>query len=164
MTDTSVSLTNVCKNANFLVALLAFFVLFFAKPAWSNDGSDAYAIFTLNKNFNDLSTSKARLLYRGRMKTIKGQRIELCDWSSQHKVRTEFYQMLLGKDRAQMNAHWASLSFSGKARPPKQLSQDSMTALVDWLSEKENRIGYAPLNSIPQEANILYVVRGESNL
>ncbi len=49
-----------------------------------------------------------------------------------------------------MNAHWASLSFSGKARPPKVIDNSDMDALLTWMKEKPSRIGYAPVSSFRQ--------------
>jgi hypothetical protein len=117
-----------------------------------------YAVFTFNNDFVELSRSKARMLYRGKAKSLQGKRVELSDWPETSSERSEFYQSLLGKDVAQMNAYWASLSFSGKARPPKEIDNANVTTLVAWLTEKPNRIGYAPLDAVPSEAKVLYVV------
>ena len=103
------------------------------------------------------------MLFRGKLKRLQGQKIELSDWPQDNKLRDEFYQKLLGKDLAQMNAYWASLSFSGKARPPKELDDDNLEALIKWMSDKKSRIGYAPINLIPESANVLYVVKKENN-
>lgn len=123
--------------------------------------ANEYAVFTLDQDFDSLSRSKARMLYRGKAKSLQGKRIELADWPEKSLERSEFYRSLLGKDVAQMNAYWASLSFSGKARPPKEIDSASVSTLVAWLTEKPNRIGYAPLDTVPSEANILYVVSEE---
>lgn len=117
-----------------------------------------YAVFTFNQDFDELSRSKARMLYRGKAKSLQGKRVELSDWPEASSERSEFYQSLLGKDVAQMNAYWASLSFSGKARPPKEIGNANVITLVAWLTEKPNRIGYAPLDAVPSEAKVLYVV------
>jgi hypothetical protein len=112
----------------------------------------------MNPSFNELSRSKARMLYRGKTKSLQGKRIELSDWPENSTERAEFYQSLLGKDVAQMNAYWASLSFSGKARPPKEINAANIDAVIEWTSQKPERIGYAPLNALPDGANVLYVV------
>lgn len=139
----------------FLILVIAFYLSPPAKAA------DAYAVFTFNPSFNEVSKSKAKMLFRGKTKSLQGKRVELSDWPNGNEIRSEFYQLLLGKDIAQMNAYWASLSFSGKARPPKEIKQGSITALLQWLSEKQTRIGYAPLSKIPTDANVLYIVRKE---
>ncbi|WP_426359954.1 hypothetical protein ACPUVO_06990 [Pseudocolwellia sp. HL-MZ19] len=123
--------------------------------------NEALAVFTLTEDFNKLSKSKVRMLFRGKLKYLQGNKVELSDWPQSNSIRNEFYQELLGKDLAQMNAYWASLSFSGKARPPKEINQDSMEALLLWLSAKRFRIGYAPVSVIPKDANVLYIVEKE---
>ncbi|WP_435532858.1 hypothetical protein [Vibrio hippocampi] len=123
--------------------------------------ANQYAVFTLNSDFQQLSNSKARMLYRGKAKSLQGKRIELSDWPESSVERSEFYQYLLGKDIAQMNAYWAGLSFAGKARPPKEIHSASLDSLIVWMEAKPNRIGYAPLNAVPAEAKVLYVVSKE---
>ena len=117
--------------------------------------AEDYAIFSLDTEFEAISINKARKLYRGKTKRLNGKRVELSDWPENSAEREEFYQLLLGKNAAQMNAHWAGLSFSGKARYPREIKVASTDSLVDWLNDKPNRIGYAPLSSIPQNANVL---------
>ena len=123
--------------------------------------AESYAIFSLNNDFKQLSKSKARMLFRGKAKSLQGKRIELSDWPSNTENRQAFYQMLLGKDQAQMNAYWAGLSFSGKARPPKEMKSASIEELLQWLAQKDTRIGYAPLDALPDHVNVLYVIKKE---
>ncbi|REL31043.1 hypothetical protein [Thalassotalea euphylliae] len=125
--------------------------------------AENYAIITLNKDFKKLSKGKARMLYRGKAKSLQGKKIELSDWPSNNQTRNEFYQLLLGKDAAQMSAHWAGLSFSGKARPPREMKTSSLDELLQWLSQKPTRIGYAPLESLPESVTVLYVVKKDKN-
>nr|WP_180820935.1 hypothetical protein [Vibrio parahaemolyticus] len=137
-------------------------LLIFLLP-WSHQAfaAESYAIFSLNAQFDALTINKARKLYRGKTRLLQGQRIELSDWPETSVERTEFYRHLLNKNLAQMNAHWASLSFSGKARPPKVIDQPSIEILLAWMREQPNRIGYAPVDSLPSDAHVLYVVSSE---
>ena len=123
--------------------------------------AEDYAIFSLDSGFEEISIHKARKLYRGKTKRLNGKRLELSDWPENSTEREDFYQLLLGKNAAQMNAHWAGLSFSGKARYPREIKTASTDSLVDWLDDKPNRIGYSPLSSVPRNANILYVISSE---
>ncbi|AYV24886.1 MULTISPECIES: hypothetical protein [Vibrio] len=141
-----------------IIALGLMLALSFESRAFA---ANEYAVFTLNDNFDELSRSKARMLYRGKTKSLQGKRIELSDWPESSSERSEFYQYLLGKDVSQMNAYWASLSFSGKARPPKEIDDANVNALITWLSAKPNRIGYAPLDALPSDAKVLYIVSKE---
>lgn len=120
--------------------------------------ANEYAVFSLNSEFEELTRSKVRMLYRGKAKSLQGKRVEISDWPESSIQRAEFYRFLLGKDTAQMNAYWASLSFSGKARPPKEIHTASVESLLNWLDENPNRIGYAPLELVPDDAKVLLVV------
>ncbi|MEZ9840100.1 hypothetical protein AB4323_23685 [Vibrio sp. 10N.261.52.C11] len=132
--------------------------LLFLSPAHA---AEDYAIFSLDSGFEEISINKARKLYSGKTKHLNGKRVELSDWPENSAEREDFYQLLLGKNAAQMNAHWAGLSFSGKARYPREIKTASTDSLVDWLDDKPNRIGYSPLSSVPQNANVLYVISSE---
>ena len=140
----------------FVVCLSLFFSFSYQVHA-----DNIFAVFSLNKDFKPLTKNKVRMIYRGKTKRLQNNKIELCDWSESHYVRNQFYQILLKKDVAQMNAYWASLSFSGKARPPKVIKEDSMEELLQWVSAKKTRIGYAKLELLPKTANILYIVKRE---
>ncbi|MGF1873646.1 hypothetical protein L4D75_27755, partial [Photobacterium indicum] len=74
----------------------------------------------------------------------------------------EFYSMLLGKSISQMNGYWASLSFSGKGKAPEELNSDDIKSIIEWLNNNPNGIAYAPIESVPENANILItILQGE---
>ncbi len=139
-----------------VIGILGSLLLF--NPAYA---AEEYAIYSLDPEFEEITINKARQLYRGKAKRLNGKRIELSDWPENSAERENFYQLLLGKNTAQMNAHWAGISFSGKARYPREIESPSADSLVAWLNEKPNRIGYSPLSSVPQDANVLYIISSE---
>ncbi len=140
-----------------LISVIANLLL--CSPSWS---AEQYAIFTMHEGFDVLSKNKARKLYRGKTKRLNGMRVELSDWPKDSGIREEFYLSLLGKNLSQMNAYWASLSFSGKARPPKELEEASVAALIEWMHERPHRIGYAPFNLVPDNATVLFLFETEN--
>lgn len=105
-------LARPCRTLSILTVLLIGLVVI--PPDSRAFAATEYAVFTLNQEFDELTRSKARMLYRGKAKSLQGKRIELSDWPETSTERSEFYQSLLGKDVAQMNAYWASLSSQGK--------------------------------------------------
>ncbi|MCL1095810.1 hypothetical protein [Shewanella kaireitica] len=128
-----------------------------ADPAESTDVE--FAIFTLNNELPPLSKSKARMLYRGKSKKIGGSlKIVLVDLPETSMHREDFYSMLLGKSVTQMNGYWAGLAFSGKGSPPEELDSDDIKQILKWLNENPNGIAYAPIESVPEEVNILITV------
>ncbi len=150
------SIGHSCYIHRLIVCALVILLFFsFESRAFA---ANEYAVFSLNSEFEELTRSKVRMLYRGKAKSLQGKRVEISDWPESSVQRAEFYRFLLGKDTAQMNAYWASLSFSGKARPPKEIHTASVESLLSWLNENPNRIGYAPLELVPNDAKILLVV------
>ncbi|WP_237524089.1 hypothetical protein [Shewanella sp. KX20019] len=131
-----------------------------ALEADTDEGTDVeFAIFSLNESLPPLSKSKARMLYRGKSKKIDGSlKIVLVDLPETSMHREEFYSMLLGKSVSQMNGYWAGLAFSGKGSPPEELDGDDIKQILKWLNDNPNGIAYAPIESVPEEVNILITV------
>lgn len=124
-----------------------------------DDGDVEFAIFSLNNDLPPLSKNKARMLYRGKSKKISGSlKIILVDLPETSMHREDFYKMLLGKSVSQMNGYWAGLAFSGKGSPPEELDSDDIKQILKWLNDNPNGIAYAPIESVPEEVNILITV------
>ena len=127
--------------------------------AAAKDTDVEFAIFSLNNELPQLSQNKARMLYRGKSKRISGSlKIVLVDLPETSIHREEFYKMLLGKSVSQMNGYWAGLAFSGKGSPPEELDSDDIKQILNWLNDNPNGIAYAPIESVPEEVNILITV------
>lgn len=125
----------------------------------AEDTDVEFAIFSLNNELPQLSQNKARMLYRGKSKRISGSlKIVLVDLPETSIHREEFYKMLLGKSVSQMNGYWAGLAFSGKGSPPEELDSDDIKQILNWLNDNPNGIAYAPIESVPEEVNILITV------
>ncbi|GIU40453.1 hypothetical protein TUM4438_01660 [Shewanella sairae] len=131
----------------------------YASAVVVEDGDVEFAIFSLNNELPPLSKNKARMLYRGKSKKISGSlKIVLVDLPEASIHREDFYKMLLGKSVSQMNGYWAGLAFSGKGSPPEELDSDDIKQILKWLNDNPNGIAYAPIESVPDEVNILITV------
>jgi len=146
-----------------LVGLLFTFLCFPIFAAKNKEKEVDFAVFSLNSEFPTLSKSKTRMLYKGRTKKLNGSiKIVLVDLPESSIHREYFYEMLLGKSISQMNGYWASLSFSGKGTPPEELNGDDINDIIEWLNNNPNGIAYAPVESVPDNANILItILQGE---
>ncbi|MCL1059712.1 hypothetical protein L2729_17210 [Shewanella gelidimarina] len=143
-----------------LMATLSLSPALWALETDADESADVeFAIFSLNNDLPPLSKSKARMLYRGKSKKVGGSlKIVLVDLPETSMHREEFYSMLLGKSVSQMNGYWAGLAFSGKGSPPEELDSDDIKQILKWLNENPNGIAYAPVESVPDEVNILITV------
>ncbi|MCK6264573.1 hypothetical protein KP803_14935 [Vibrio sp. ZSDE26] len=111
---------------------------------------------SFNHDFPTLRTSQVKMLYRGRLTSINGERAKLVDLPSGSDQREEFYKKILGKNPSQMNAIWARQSFSGKATAPFELGSENPSDIIQWLNKHKNGIAYLPINNVTIDMNILY--------
>lgn len=139
----------------FLLILLCFFN---SSLVWSMGGEESYAIFSMHGAYDNFSKSKARMIYRGKIKSIGEKKIQLSDWPDDAIEKKEFYDALLGQTLSQVNGYWASLAFSGKGKQPSTIETSDISALVAWLQKHPNGIGYAPLSQLPKDAHVHVII------
>lgn len=94
-------------------------------------------------------------VYMGRFNTLpSGQNVSTIDFPSNSKERDKFYLYLTGKSSAQINAYWARLLFTGRARPPLEL--ESKDAVVEHLIRHPNTIAYMKAEDVDSRLKVLY--------
>ncbi len=132
-----------------------------AKGETEKDEGRSFAVFSLNHSFPELSKSKVRMIYKGKVKRINKEYINLVDLTEDNDMKANFYQQLLGKSLSQMNGYRASLAFSGKGNLPETISNNDIASILDWLEENPNGIAYATIKSLPENVNVLFVLDPE---
>ena len=143
----------------FCLLILLILLCFFNAPlVWSTEDEESYAIFSMHGVYDNFSKSKARMIYRGKIKSLGKKKIQLSDWPDNAIEKQEFYDVLLGQTLSQVNGYWASLAFSGKAKQPSTIDTSDISALVDWLQKHPNGIGYAPLSQLPKDAHVHVII------
>lgn len=153
------------KGLNLKLSWMIASLILFLSPASSiasvanqqNNASD-FVIFSLNPTFSALSKSKARMLYKGRVKKIDNKKISLIDWTNDSDYKSRFYQLLLGKNISQISGYRAGLAFSGRGNLPITVEHDDLALIVKWLTENPNGIAYAPADLLPENVNVLITI------
>lgn len=145
----------ICPNIFFVLILLSYFP---SNSVSANNEPESYAIFSMHSTFDEISKSKARMIYRGKIKKLSRIKIQLSDWPDEADERRVFYDLLLGQTVSQVNGYWASLAFSGKGKQPSAIANANISVLIEWLQENPNGIGYAPLGSLPENAHVLVII------
>ena len=134
----------------------------FASEAETSNIKPSFAVFSLNDSFHELSKSKVRMIYKGKVNRLNKINIALIDWGESSRYKATFYRALLGKSLSQMNGYRASLAFSGKGNLPSTIKNNDLNSIVEWLTSNPNGIAYAPTNTLPSNSNILFVlIQGE---
>jgi len=144
----------VCKQLVIAVVLLL------STSVTSSSAAETFVIFSANPAMPELSEAKAKMIYMGKSKSIQRVgRVKLLDWPLNSSQRTQFYQTLINKSPAQVNSQWTSLAFSGKAKPPEELSSMSIDSIMAWLSANPTGLAYAPASMVPENAIVVLEVK-----
>ena len=89
----------------------------------------------------DLKRHQVVDIYMGRRLSFADGRLAFpVDQAPDSPARQAFYQRLIGKTVAQVNAYWARLLFTGRATPPRVLP--SPTAVLRAVQENPQAIAY----------------------
>ena len=104
-----------------------------------------------------LSKEEVVRIFLGRYRQFPtGQGAEPYDQGPESAERNLFYERLVGKTAAQINAYWARLIFTGRTRPP--LAYTALDQLVDSLGQNPNAIGYIDRSRVNRRLRIVYEV------
>lgn len=73
-----------------------------------------------------LTKEQASAIFLGKNTSLPtGTPVVLFDLPESNPLRDEFYTKVTGKTAAQVKAHWAKMSFTGKGTPPKEVASSS---------------------------------------
>lgn len=141
------------KTTRLLTLILAIPLLVMSALA---QAQDIAIIVSKQSPVASLSQAEAQQLFSGQLRSINGHSVEALDMPGSDALRHAFYQQLLGRSADQMRAHWARLIFTGKARPPREVSNaGEMRALVTGNS---HYVGYLPADQVPANAKVLLTI------
>lgn len=94
-------------------------------------------------------------IFMGRFRTLpSGKPAQPIDQPAGSASRINFYQRLVNKDPASINAYWSRLYFSGKASPPLQTS--SQTEVIERLLAQPGAIGYIERSQLDNRLRIIF--------
>ena len=82
---------------------------------------------------------------------IEAQPVDLVD---SHPDRARFYNALVGKDLADVNAYWSRQVFSGRMQAPSKMS--SSEEVVKWISSHPGGIGFIELAKADARVRVVY--------
>ncbi|MEK7792571.1 MAG: hypothetical protein AAB306_05420 [Pseudomonadota bacterium] len=119
--------------------------------------ADIVVVVNPNSKLTELTQQQIIDIYMGRTQTLAdGSKLVPYDQPMDSAIRVAFYQSLTGKSLASINAYWARLLFTGRASPPRQLS-DNMR-LVDILEKDLNAIGYMDSIDLNDRVSVVFKI------
>jgi ABC-type phosphate transport system substrate-binding protein len=101
-----------------------------------------------------ISVDVAANIFLGKVNELPGGiRMVPIDQEDGQKAHAEFYNKVVKKDAAQLNAYWSRLIFTGKGEPPKKMADNAdVLALV---AVNPNIIGYVDATAVTSSVKVL---------
>ncbi|MEW5904818.1 MAG: hypothetical protein AB1722_10810 [Pseudomonadota bacterium] len=102
-----------------------------------------------------LSHDQVVNIFLGRYRKLPdGATAEPLDIDGDSPERREFYERLLGKPLAEINAYWARLVFSGRTLPPEELP--TQRAVLARVIHDPVAIGYVERANLNAQVKVVY--------
>ncbi|MBB1287793.1 hypothetical protein H5085_01800 [Pseudoalteromonas sp. SR43-6] len=114
-------------------------------------------VVVVNKSnaINALSKREIIDIYMGRYLTFPdGETSKPLDLPAQSTLKNDFYLKLVNKDEQKINAYWARLLFSGRAKPPTPST--SVEDAINKIAASQFAIGYIPLSQVTDAVKVVY--------
>lgn len=100
-----------------------------------------------------LDRIEAEQLYLGRLNALRdGTPVRLHDLPP-GPTRDSFYLRLTGKNPVQARAYWSRIVFTGRARPPREVSSPEQLRTI--LASDPHALGYLPVQSVTSDMRVL---------
>lgn len=119
--------------------------------------SQAGVVVVVNSSVEvDVSKADVAALFLGKKKSISGISLVPIDQEDGSAPRDKFYQKVVNKTPAQLNAYWARIIFTGKGQPPKAAFDD--TEVIEMLEKDSAMIAYIDSASVTAAVKVLLTV------
>lgn len=123
----------------------------------SVNASTTEFVVVVNKDntINTLSKREVIDIYMGRYLTFPdGEKSQPLDLPAQSALKNDFYKKLVNKNEQKINAYWARLLFSGRAKPPSPST--SVEDALNKVAASQFAIGYIPRSQITDAVKVVY--------
>ncbi|MAK90515.1 MAG: hypothetical protein CMI13_04675 [Oleibacter sp.] len=131
--------------------LPAFLLSLVLSPAASADHRLVVVANTGGKTMT-LSREQVRNLFMG---ASLGYDFNPVSLPPHHHLRLMFNTQVIGLSESRIQSYWSQMKFTGRLRPPKELS--SQTDILQFISESRGNVGYLPDTAeIPATLTVVY--------
>ncbi len=117
--------------------------------------ADILVVVNTKNETSSLSKYELIDLYMGRFRTFPNRLpVKLYDHDEESSLRNQFYRQLIDKSVAEVNAFWARLLFTGRAKPPKIFEDND--ELFNVLVDDTQAIAYINEQDLRDNMKIVY--------
>lgn len=134
---------------NVMLPLCLLFVSSYAKS------TEFVVVVNKSNTIDALSKREIIDIYMGRYLTFPdGETSKPLDLPAKSTLKNDFYLKLVNKDEQKINAYWARLLFSGRAKPPTPST--SVEDAINKIAASQFAIGYIPLSQVTDAVKVVY--------
>lgn len=140
------------KNKSFLLSISLLFGLLMHVSVQAD-----IAVVVHPDNKASITQSEVRRMFLGKQKAFSdGETVQTFDLPEGNAARSAFTKKVLRKAEARLNAYWARMLFSSKARPPKVLNNaDEVKGVV---SNNVYAIAYLDSSDVDSSVRVVFSV------
>lgn len=96
-------------------------------------------------------------IYLGKTREFpNGAPVTALDLREGSVTRNKFYKSVTDKDETALKSYWSKLLFTGKAQPPKEMSDDE--AVKEWVSKNPDALGYVDGKVLDKSVKVLLIL------
>lgn len=142
------------KNYSYLPIIISCFFcdLSYARDSYARDS--IIVVANIQNKPMELSRQEIRNLFMGSSLDYPLTAIAL---PPQNQTRVLFNTRVVGLTEARIQSYWAQMRFTGRKKPPKELSNEKL--VLAYLKNNEGFVGYLPSDTdIPNELTILFEI------
>lgn len=126
-------------------------MLFISVSATAN----TVAVVVNPENQSLLNRSEIRKIFLGKEKAFSnGKTVSAYDLPEGNDNRALFVDKVLNKNESRLNAYWARMLFSSRAKPPKTVA--SAERIKEIISENINAIAYMNKDDVDDSVKVVY--------
>jgi ABC-type phosphate transport system substrate-binding protein len=101
----------------------------------------------------EASQDEIKKLFLAKSSKIQGVGLKPVAQNSSQSIRVVFDEDILGKSPSRAKAYWSRLVFTAAGMPPPEL--DTNAAVVKWVSENPEAIGYVEASTMDSSVKAL---------
>lgn len=105
-------------------------------------------------NQTNVTKEDVKKLYLGKIKRFSnGNKAVVFSLSEKTEIKSAFNKKVLGKSASQFKSYWSQLIFTGKAKPPKELSSEA--AVKEAVANEVNAIGIVDSALVDEKVKVV---------
>ncbi len=123
---------------------------------WGTTAAQVVAVVSSKSPVTALSKNQVADIFLGRASRFPdgGPAVPI-DQAEGSVARDEFYEKIAGKSAPQVKAHWAKIIFTGRGRPPEQVSNG--VEMKKAITKNPRAIGYIESDQVDANVRVLVV-------